>query len=131
MTEKKKTDEWIETAERFGNQLAQHLERFGDKLQKAVESIETSISSSGSTIEVEDHRSEKTGEPIEKLGRGEVFDHQKALYMRVSGVPGDSSANEVYAVNLASGDVRPFERGTRVEPVEAKVVVRERPGKGA
>lgn len=71
-----------------------------------------------------------TGIYIYKLTVGSTFFSKRSgvdevgLYMVIdknSGVFLDSYRENVMAVNLATGQVRAFTRGTRVEPVDAEV----------
>ena len=121
----KKPDDWMETAERLGNQIAHGLEAFGDRVQKALESLDDMKPRAGGVI-IEDERDVEDGVAIETLLRGDVFDHQGQLYMRLGEIPHAQMGPEIDAVVLETGDVRQFTRGVRVTPVDARVVVKDK-----
>lgn len=67
---------------------------------------------------------------IYKLVVGDTFTAKRkrademAIYMIIdknSGIFLDSYQNKIMAVNLATGQVRPFDAGTKVKPVAAEV----------
>lgn len=123
----KKPDDWMEAAERLGNQIAGGLEMFGDKVQKALESLDDVGRPRSGGVTIEDERDVVDGTPVETLLRGDVFDHHGELYMRLGHIPNARRGEGVDAVNLANGDVREFDRGLLVKPVDARVVVRDKP----
>lgn len=122
----KKPEDWMDTAERLGNQLARGLEMVGDKVQKALENLDDVGQRRPGGVTIEDERDSEGGVAIESLIRGDVFDHQGRLYMRLGPIPEARRAEEVDAVDLETGNVRMYERGIRVRPVDAKVVVKDR-----
>lgn len=117
----------MDAAERIGNQVAKGLEGFGDRVQKALESLDDVGRPRPGKVVIEDERDVADGVPVDTLLRGDVFEQAGALFMRLGSIPDTRRADGVYAVNLRNGDVRLFERALRVKPVDARVVVRERP----
>lgn len=122
----KKPDDWMDTAERLGNQIARGLETFGDRVQKALEHLDDVGRPRPGGVTIEDERDAEGGVPVETLLRGDVFEHQGQLFMRLGAIPNVKRVEEIDAVNLKNGDVRLFSRGVRVEPVDARVVVRDK-----
>ena len=121
-----KPEDWMEAAERVGNQLARGIDAFGDRVQKAIESLDNAQRPRRRGIKVEDHRDDPDGVPVESLAKGDVFDLNGDLFMRLGAIPDARRKDELDAVDLASGDVRQLERGTKVIAVDAKVVVEAR-----
>ncbi|MCA9553106.1 MAG: hypothetical protein KC933_23925 [Myxococcales bacterium] len=121
-----KPEDWTEMAERLGNQLARGLDAFGDRVQQALEALDNPQARRRHGMKVEDHRDNPEGVAVEGLLRGDCFEHQGDLFMRLGSIPDTKRRDEVDAVNLANGDVRLFARGTRVTAVDAKVVVESR-----
>ncbi|MEM7679169.1 MAG: hypothetical protein AAF449_24585 [Myxococcota bacterium] len=125
----KRNDDWMEQAEKLGQQLAEGLERFGDRVAKAIETIEAKvgpqIKKAAQGMGVDDQRI-PVGEagPVEQVARGDVFDLQNELFMRLGNVPGAPDDELVNAVHLSSGEVRRFERGIEVLSVDATLVVK-------
>ena len=125
----KRTDDWMEQAEKLGQQLAEGLERFGDKVAKAIETIENKvgpqIKRATHGVDVEDQRVPAGQQAaVEEVAKGDVFDHQNELFMRLGELPGGDQSDLVDAVHLSSGDIRRFERGTPVVSVDATLVVK-------
>ena len=125
----KRNDDWMEQAERLGQQLAEGLERFGDRVAKAIETIETKIGpqikKAGQGLGLEDERvppGHRVG--VEQVGAGDVFEQDRELYMRLGNTPQAPEAGRVDAVHLGSGNVRRFEDGTLVVTVDATLVVK-------
>ena len=127
----RKPEDWIDTAERLGDQLTKGLEKVGDQVQKALESLDDmSRNHFGPAPGEQDERPDpKNGVPIETLLRGDVFEEDGELFMRLGTIPGLPGSDDVYVVNLRNGDVRRFARGTQVEVVDARVLVKEKPSK--
>ncbi|MEL7368650.1 MAG: hypothetical protein AAFN74_07055 [Myxococcota bacterium] len=125
----KRPDDWMEQAEKLGQQLAEGLERFGDRVAKAIETIEAKvgpqIKKAAQGMNVDDQRI-PIGEvgPVEQVQRGDVFDRENELFMRLAEVPGAPDDDLVNAVHLGTGAVRRFERGTEVISVDATLVVK-------
>ena len=125
----KRNDDWMEQAEKLGQQLAEGLERFGDRVAKAIETIETKvgpqIKKAAAGINVEDRRPPpgKTV-PVEEVGQGDVFELQNVLFMRLGPIPDYTTPDKADAVHLSSGDVRRFDQGTPVTVVDATLVVK-------
>lgn len=122
----KKPEDWMEAAERVGNQVARGLEAFGDRVQQALESLDDLGRARPGKVTIDDQRDAEDGVPVETLLRGDVFEHAGDLFMRLGTIPNVRRTDGLNAVNLRNGDVRAFEPSLRVEPVDAKVVVRER-----
>ncbi len=121
----KKPDDWMQTAERVGEQVAKGLEAFGDRVQKALESFDDVGRSRAGGVTIDDQRGAEDGVAVETLLRGDVYEHQGELYMRLGTIPNARRrGDEIDAVNLRNGDVQGFDRGLRVKPVDARVVVR-------
>ena len=126
----KRSDDWMEQAERLGQNLAEGLERFGDRVAKAIENIENKvgpqIKKATQGINVADQRTPAGQQvAIEAIAKGDVFDQQGDLFMRLGALPGSQGESVIDAVHLGSGDVRQFERGTTVVSVDATLVVKE------
>jgi hypothetical protein len=119
-------EDWMEAAERFGNHVVKGIDAFGDRVQRALESLDNTQRGHRAGVKVEDRRDDPEGVPVEGLLRGECFEHQGELFMRLGSIPDAKRKDDIDAVNLANGDVRVFPRGTRVTAVEAKVVVEAR-----
>jgi hypothetical protein len=121
----KKPDDWMETAERVGDQVAKGLEAFGDRVQKALESFDEVGRSRSGGVTIDDQRDVDDGVAVETLLRGDVYEHQDELYMRLGTIPNARRrGDEIDGVNLRNGDVQGFQRGLRVRQVDARVVVR-------
>ena len=125
----KRNDDWMEQAERLGQQLAEGLERFGDRVARAIETIESKvgpqIKKAAQGINVDDQRV-PAGEQasVEAIAKGDVFERQNELFMVLGPLPGGPKDDLIDAVHLSSGDVRRFERGTPVVAVDATLVVK-------
>ena len=122
----RKPEDWMDTAERLGNQIARGLEVVGDKVQQALESLDD-VGRRPGGVTIEDERDLEGTVAVESLIRGDVFEHRDRLYMRLGPIPDARRAEEVDVVDLENGNVRMYERGTRVRLVDAKVVVKARP----
>lgn len=125
----KRTDDWMEQAERLGQNLAEGLERFGDRVARAIESIENRVGpqlkKATQGLGVDDQRvpaGQTVG--VEAIAKGDVFDHKGELFMRLGPWPGSQAEAVVDVVHLGSGDVRRFETGTPVLAVDATLVVK-------
>ncbi len=125
----KRSDDWMEQAERLGQQLAEGLERFGDRVAKAIETIENKvgpqIKRATHGVDVDDQRvpaGQQAG--VEDVAKGDVFDRQGELFMRLGTLPGGADSELIDAVHLSTGDIRRFERGTPVVSVDATLVVK-------
>ena len=124
MTDKHKPEDWIKAAERMGNQLAEGLERFGDRVQRMVESLDESTRRR--RVKVEDRRDEGAKVPLDRLKSGEVFDHDGTIYIRLGRWPEGAEQEGLWGAHLTEGDVRRFEPGTSVEPVDVKITLTRR-----
>ncbi len=125
----KRNDDWMEQAERLGQQLAEGLERFGDRVAKAIEAVEQKvgpqIKKATQGMGVDDQRVPPGQRvSVEEVAKGDVFDRSGELFMRLGAVPGVASEDMIDTVHLSSGDVRRFERGTPVVSVDATLVVK-------
>lgn len=124
----KRNDDWMEQAERLGQQLAEGLERFGDRVAKAIETIEDKvgpqIKRATQGISVDDQR-QPAGQhvSVHQVRQGDVFERQGELFMRLGDIPGLGGSDGVDAVHLGSGNVRRFEKETPVVSVDATLVV--------
>ena len=119
----------MEHAEKLGQQLAEGLERFGDRVAKAIETIENRVGpqfkKAAQGLGVDDQRVPPgSTAPVDAIAKGEVFEHNRDLFMRLGPIPGSQAEALVDAVHLGSGDVRQFEPGTSVLSVDATLVVK-------
>lgn len=128
MAEKPKPEEWIKAAERMGNQLAEGIERFGDRVQRMIESLDESTKRR--RVKVDDQRDAGVGVPLKKLKGGEVFDHEGTIFLRLGQWPQETGVEGLWGAHLTEGDIRRFDPGTRVEPVDAKVTITRRETNG-
>ena len=117
----KRNDDWMEQAERLGQQLAEGLERFGDRVAKAIETIETKvgpqIKRAAQGMNVEDQRVPPGQQAsVEAVAQGDVFDRQGELFMRLGELPVPADGDMIDAVHLgratcvALSAVRPSSR---------------------
>lgn len=122
----KKADDWMDTAERIGNDLAKGLESLGTRVQQALESLDDLAQRPNHGVTVEDERTDLSGVEVGGLLRGDCFEHDEVLCMRLGSIPGQMRSDDVLVVELRNGNVRPLPRALRVTPVDVRVTVRER-----
>ncbi len=125
----KRTDDWMEQAEKLGQHLAQGLEAFGDRVAKAIEAIETKVGpqlrKAAEGLNLDDQRPPAGhAGAVENVGVGDVFELERDLYMRLGALPGVAATDLIDTVHLSSGQVRQFPRGTIVVAVDATLVVK-------
>lgn len=111
-------------AERFGEQLAQGFEKVGEKVVEALGQID-GLGNQGaprSKVKVDDQRTTPT-RPVEELLKGDVFELDGRLYLRLGPIPEARRADEIDAADLQSGEVRMLTRGTKVIQVQTKLTI--------
>jgi hypothetical protein len=126
MNEQKRPNpnEWMDAAERFGEQLAQGFERVGERVVRALEHLDDlgGEDKPGSGVKVDDQR-KAPARKIETLLKGDVFELEGKLYMRLGPIPEARRLDEIDAVDLKTGEVRMLARGLEVVQVQTRLTI--------
>lgn len=124
MNEAKRPEDWVSAAERFGEQLAQGFEKVAEKVVQGLGQLDE-LGNQGpprSKVKVEDQRT-APNRPVEDLLKGDVFELEGRLYLRLGPIPEARRADEIDAADLRTGEVRMLARGTKVTQVQTKLTV--------